>query len=92
MQRTRASSSIASIAPYCEFQRAEQQSTEPRPLALVVGWFGAELKHVRKYADMYRGAGWDAITVAPPSLATLVPPVADVYLSLIHISEPTRPY
>ena len=79
VQRTRASSSVASIAPYCEFQRAEQQSTEPRPLALVVGWFGAELKHVRKYADMYRGAGWDAITVAPPSLATLVPPVADVY-------------
>lgn len=84
VQPMRASSSATTIAPYCEFQRADQQwLVEPRPLAIVVGWFGAELKHVRKYADMYRSAGWDAVAVAPPSLATLVPPVADVYGDMV---------
>ncbi|OUS46531.1 hypothetical protein BE221DRAFT_74402 [Ostreococcus tauri] len=77
---TSASVSSTTIAPFCELlSRDESSSNATRPLAVVIGWFGCELRHVKKYAMMYVDAEWDAVAVAPPSVSTLVPSVADTY-------------
>ena len=65
------------LAPYCEL--LTRSNDAERPLAICVGWFGAELKHVAKYASMYVDANCDAVAIAPPSAAMLVPAAVDAY-------------
>ena len=83
---TNVSTRTTSLAPYVELLERESKSkSNAPPLALCVGWFGAEVKYVRKYAEMYVDA-WpacDAVVIAPPSAATLVPSVADAYASVV---------
>ena len=65
------------LAPYCEL--LTRSNDAERPLAICVGWFGASLKHVKKYAAMYVDANCDAVAIAPPSAAMLVPAAVDAY-------------
>ena len=65
------------LAPYCEL--LTRSNDAERPLAICVGWFGASLKHVKKYASMYVDANCDAVAIAPPSAAMLVPAAVDAY-------------
>lgn len=76
---------VVPLAPFCELLTRDTvlAADASRPLALVVGWFGAELRHVKKYASLYVDPGWDAVAVAPPSAATLVPAVADAYAEAV---------
>ena len=69
------------LAPYCEL--LTRSNDAERPLAICVGWFGASLKHVKKYAAMYVDANCDAVAIAPPSAAMLVPAAVDAYADVI---------
>lgn len=72
---------VEKLAPFCEFitTRKDADRRRRRPLTLVIGWFGAELRYVRKLCNFWVESGCDAVAIAPPSAATLLPPVADAY-------------
>jgi pimeloyl-ACP methyl ester carboxylesterase len=77
---------VEKLAPYCELittttttTTTTQREEQRRPLTLVIGWFGAELRYVRKLCNFWLDSGCDAVAIAPPSAATLLPPVADAY-------------
>lgn len=70
---------VEKLAPYCEFITTQKDADRRRPLTLVIGWFGAELRYVRKLCNFWVESGCDAVAIAPPSAATLLPPVADAY-------------
>lgn len=70
---------VEKLAPYCEFVTTQKEADRRRPLTLVIGWFGAELRYVRKLCNFWVESGCDAVAIAPPSAATLLPPVADAY-------------
>ena len=58
--------------------RAHREPTLP----VLVGWFGCERKHLRKYAQMYlsRELGYDAVVlIVPPAAATLFPALGDAF-------------
>ena len=71
------------LAPYVELIERIGNGHRTRPLAVCIGWFGAEVRYVRKYAEMYVDASCDALVIAPPSAATLVPSVADAYAGAV---------
>jgi len=81
------STNVAALAPFAQHlhrKGADERATTRRPLAICIGWFGAEVKYVRKYAEMYVSeGGCDAVVIAPPSAATLVPTAADAYASVV---------
>jgi len=70
---------VEKLAPYCEFITTQKDADRRRPLTLVIGWFGAELRYVRKLCNFWVESGCDAVAIAPPSAATLLPLVADAY-------------
>jgi pimeloyl-ACP methyl ester carboxylesterase len=75
---------VEKLAPFCEFITTTRKDADRRrPVTLVIGWFGAELRYVRKLCNFYLESGCDAVAIAPPSAATLLPPVADAYAEVV---------
>lgn len=53
-------------------------NTPPKAVVLLMGWWGAELRHVEKYAELYRNRGCATITV-----------IADKIQVMTHLCYPS---
>jgi hypothetical protein len=66
----------------------ERKKKKNETVVCIFAWFGSEKRHVRKYAEMYRGLGNDVIVCAPPALASLSASmthrIANEFLSVVH--------
>ena len=53
-------------------------ASSPRAIVLLMGWWGAELRHVKKYAELYQTRGCATVSV-----------VADTFQVMTHLAYPS---
>ena len=80
------------LGPFIEIARPTSTKSSsptrkllPLPLPVLVGWFGCQRTHLRKYAEFYLAPelGMDAVVlIRPPAAATLVPALGDAYAAM----------
>ncbi len=70
----------------------------PKPLVVLIGWLGANPKHLRKYEQLWQGMGYDTVSKIP-SIPEVALPVLGEWaayrfmreVSRVHFEQPSRP-